>query len=513
MRLLLVLFLFISSAGFATEDAGRSDFKRSLKLYNQKKFKQSRVLQMKLVDKYPDNALYWFNLGTSSYMSKEYGEALTAFGQVESLHSPLAPAAQLYRAKTQVALRDTGSAIVLLQNLLAEDRLPPALRAQAEDELLQLVPPLAKQNEKILELYHAHRYQDALDLIDKTARPDADLKMLKGLILVRLNRPDEAHQVLETVPESNSADPDRISLLQYLIDQTKRDEHSRKPYWGYVDVSAGYDTNVYYDSTDTRSLATALMKNQWGGGARLYNQSYSAIVAGYSGFWEEVDNAGNLKVVSHQFQVDFNRDTPIEFFQVGPFFQYDEWAAVPAQKRTGLRIKYRKLWSTSSAGGELNFTSIKGAPGPYSYLSGGDTYAHLFWAVDSKKFYGEIYFDYEKANTGDYVYSDHSVLPTAFESSTPGFRMMWKQSDNWILSLQTYFKRRSYPTLSQPEGRARNDIEKALSLRATRLWKPELSTYGTISYLQNDSTLAGGDVRDENYSGAALMAGVLWDFL
>lgn len=511
VRQLLILLLIFTFCAQAADDAGRADFQASLQFYKLKNYSKSLAIQKELVKKYPRNALYWFNLGTSAYMLDDFSRAEKAFRTVENLESPLAPASKLYRAKTEIALKRKQNAKKLLQELVSSAKTPSSVRTIAEEELSFLTPRPNEIKNAIMKLYQSERYEEAFQLLEKVQNPDLDMKILRGMLLVKLDRPAEAQEYLANIQDT--ADADRVSILQNLIDQTKREHRSRKPYWAYVEGVVGFNTNSYYDSPDDGSLGARFMKNNWGAGGRLVNRGSWALLSGYSGSWEEVEKAGNLKVVSHQIQFNATYDTPIDFLQASPYYQYDEWAGEAGRKRGGMRLKYRRLWSTSAAGTELDFALVRGQNAPYSYLSGKNFSARLYWAMDTKRIYAQFYFDYERSWTGDYVYSDKSVLPIAFEGRGPGVRILYRQTGDWLFSFQGNVQHRTYSTLTAPDNRERIDNEITLSFRETRVWTPKFSGYIGLTYLKNISSLDSGDVRDENYDATMLTAGVQWEIL
>jgi tetratricopeptide (TPR) repeat protein len=274
MRWLLLFFL--STTVMGTEDP----FLQAMQLYSQKNYADSRKILNDLVESNPSKALYWFNLGNANFMLQDYAAAERIFTKVIQLKSPLAPAAWLYRAK---ALKEGGSteqAKKIFAWLARKHGTPAGLRREATRELLSDTPD--DQSQTALDYYRQGQYRLALRVMKGSPADNANAQLLKALILIQLDRQDQAQMILTKLNHPLSA-----VLLESI-----RTTYS-KTKWLYLESNVGYDSNIR--KAEEAEQGTSLFANA-GIGARLWAKDLWLINAGYDGRWYETFGSPELRV-------------------------------------------------------------------------------------------------------------------------------------------------------------------------------------------------------------------------
>lgn len=490
MKGFVILILFTCLGALAPSPASAQGsasatapaFKRSIELFGKKRFSESRAILSMLVKAEPRRAVYWFNLGNSFYMLRKYREAATCFDNVIKLRSPLAPAAQLYRAKALRENGDVAQARSLLENLDARDDLPAGIRkeVQSEQSLIALASADDERKTEALSLYRSGRFDEALAAANQVEGSNEDIEAFRRLV-------DESKARL------------------------RGEGDERRNLWLFGDVSAGYHSNVYFDPDGATPLAAGVMRTAFGVGGRLWRRGPWSVITNYGFDWEETAGAGDLKLVTHQIGLSAARETQTYVMQAGPFMKFDSWGGVAAVQKTGVRTRARRTWSAYEVGSDVELSTMTAQSSARAYLDGSATEARVYFGLVRAPVFSQVYVDYERQQIGDQTYSDGGVLPSAFQGWGGGTRLIWKQTEYWIWGSQLAMKTRNYFTRSRPNGTERSDLESSVSMRVTRVLGPSLSAYLHVGYSKNSSTLGASDVKNENYQVQRAFAGFLWE--
>jgi hypothetical protein len=136
-NLQVALFALVAAANSARADLLRIEFDRSLDLFEAGDYSASSKVLRRLVQRRPDRALYWFNLGNSEYKEGHFDSAIKAWNKVIELKSPLALAAKLYIVR---ALIDSNRQEAAARNhsLIYRDTLPSGLKEEFNEQEVQL---------------------------------------------------------------------------------------------------------------------------------------------------------------------------------------------------------------------------------------------------------------------------------------------------------------------------------------------------------------------------------------
>jgi tetratricopeptide (TPR) repeat protein len=505
--LLLCFILFISLTGNAAESE-QHQFKRAIQLFTKAEYPASRVILAKLVRQHPRKALYWFNLGNACFMLEKYHCAEVTFSKVEELKSPLAPAAQLYRAKALRAGGNSPDARSLLQTLLQNRRLPSGLHDMATDELLSIdntnADPAAVE---ALDLYRARKYNQALKAIDRRQGNPDDVLMLKALILIKLDRDDEANKVLQKVDTANG-DVQLKDLAASLVERM-RDKYIR-PAWVFAEVAGGLDSNIRKDAA--AESGAALFANI-GAGKRLASDNLWQWNAAYIGRLHEAPGHPDLRVYSHEAQTSYGRAVGTDLMMLTAFLQHESWDSKPVQLSEGARLRLRTGNPHYEFGGDLELSRQSSLNGDHPYVAGTIASAHLYAGNISVPFYSQVFLDIQRQAIGDQTYSTGEVLPWAYTGLGPGGRVLWKFSRDWAAEVSAGFMMRDYRNPVQPGGKKRKDQELDFGARLTRIFNPAWSGYLSLSQSANSSTLGPSDTFDLNYQRTLVLVGAVWDAL
>lgn len=502
MRILYAVLLFLTCSASA-EPLPAADAKKlwdqSLKLYTAGDFERSRNLLLYLVKAKPANALYWFNLGNSYFMLEQFRYAETCFKKVESLGSHLAPAAALYRSKALSALGDKEAAKILLQQLLQSKKLTKSLAQDANRDLLVLNSSAPVEDGvagEAFRLYREGRFRRALRVIEKSKVQDDNLKMLKAMILIKLDREDSAHEILSRL------DGD---LARSLIERI-RNTYS-KPKWVFIETAAGHDSNVYGANDAT---AAGVWSVQAGGGGRFISKGLWYGSGGYSGRYREVLSYSDLRMVQHEGRLNFGREVAGDLVALSPYILHETLGGNARRFVSGTTARARTTWKGVEFGFEGEWTAQRSLDRDESYLTGSGQNYSLYTGWVHNPVYLRANIMLGRLDVGDQDLGSGALLPYAHHSRGGGGTVLWRVRTDWAVEFSAAYTLRIYPT-PPSSGPKREDREWSWTTRVTKTFSPELSLYSSLTSTDNESTLNSTAVSNESYSQLQIMAGVIWD--
>lgn len=435
-------------------------WKSGLALYNQGDFFGAKSKLLKLVRVRPSNSLYWFNLGNSYFMLKDFSRAQIAFSKVENLKGPLAPAAMLYRAKAIKANGDPQAARSLLQILIVRKDLTPAIREEATRDLVAS----SEETDEALSLYKAGKYARALRVINKNKPLNEDQQLLKALILIKLDREDHAHAILKKLEDS---EPLR-GLVTTILDRI-RDNYS-KPHWLFVEAAGGFDSG-------------SLLFADAGGGVRWWEDNLWYANTGYTLRVRETPDHPEEKTLSQEVRLNAGRELGTELFLVSPYYARD--SADIGEIRSTLGVNVRGRWGSPKLewGADGEWVKDESLNETYSYLDGSRQRYSLSVGRIDNSVYMRAQLNYSKNKTGE-----------AHDEWGPSLRVLWRLQATLVAESSVSYSNRKYELLG------RKDLH-ALSARITKIFSPRLAAY--LSWTQ----------YNENTNRTQVLAGVIWDVL
>lgn len=491
----LILCLFTNAAW------GASLWDQSLSAYQKGDFKTSRNILYHLVKKYPKKALYWFNLGNSYFMLNNYRAAETCFARVERLKSPLSPAARLYRSKALAALGKKDDARQILISL-DQPQIPSAIRSEAKQDLTLL----EDAHSEALSLYRQGKFKRALKLLEARTNLGEEDQLLKALVLIKLDRADEAQDLLRELKKSPSLEW-RATVTE-LLDRIR--ESSGRKYWIFVEATEGYDTNVSQSTPAQEGVPASV---DVGGGARLWTKNLWYVTSGYQLNFYNVPDHSDLQIIRHEIRSSLGREVASDLFLLTPHVAYETWGGTAAESLAGLSLKLRGGEKNWEYGLDSQFDLTHGESSTYSYLSGSTSTARIYVGRIKSPWYARVFIDWSRADIGDQTYSTGELLPSAYRSYSPGFRILRRIGKTWLTELSSSYTLRMYPTPAKNSGTKREDKDLQISPRLTYIFSNQFSVYIGGEFRNNTSTLTSSSGLNQNYTEWAARLGVLWDAL
>ncbi len=495
--LFLLIFCLFSGATGATAlspSQERSIWEKSLASYNTGQFLAAKKQLLLLVRARPEKSLYWFNLGNSYFMLKDFKRAQICFTKVENLRGPLAPAASLYRAKAMTAQGDASAANNILQSLLNRPNLTPAIREEAQRDLAAGASGGSGESNEALTLYKSGKFARALRVLNRSRPLTDDQQLLKALILIKLDREDRAHEILKGLEGSAPMK----NLAATLLDRI-RDNYS-KPNWLFLEAAGG---------SNSRSLLLADL----GGGVRLWTENLWYLNSGYTLRLRETPDRPEEKTLSHEVRANVGREIGPELFLLSPFYARDSYGGTEIRSTQGLGLRARTGSAKLEVGAEAEWAQDSALDTTFDHLTG----TRHRYSITVGRIWSPVYvrgqLNYGKADIGDQVLSATQLIPAAYSEWGPSLRVLWRVRSGLAAEASITHAIRDYATPSLPGPRKREDKETVISARVTKIFSPAFAAYVSWSQDKNTSTLDSSAVNNENFNRTQVLAGIIWDVL
>jgi len=487
-------------------------FRRAIELFQARQYSQSRRILEGLTKAHPTRALYWFNLANNDYMLEDYARALEAYREVIALGSPLAVSARLYAAKAHRKSEAYASAVRELKKLEVE-RLPPGIAAELRSETDALQAALLEVG---IDLYRAERYRESLRQFDLALElePDAETEMMKGLALLRLGKPGEAEKEFSAIledPQRPGLSPELRADSQYFLQQIEKGR-SRKslPYWLYLDVAGGYDSNIFGDARGETSLSEPLFSVDLGAGYQHTALDPFFFRVSYYLSWDEVIEESSLRFLRNSIYGQMAWDRHDWLLEIRPNFRYEILGTESFLVKPGIGAVVQKRFARHRVGLRYDYTRNLSPSSTFRYLEGDVHAGSLYWNYARSRWLVEVAGTAYKEEIGDLPLST-GTLPLAQLSLGPRLQLSWSFADSWALQAATSYLFRDYENPAQPDDLPRDDEQWNLSLRLSRRLRSGLGVFLSSSVVVNDSTLGSGSVRDRNYTEFIVSGGLSWD--
>jgi len=487
-------------------------FRRAIELFEAQQYPQSRRILESLTKAHPTRALYWFNLANSDYMLEDYEKALEAYRKVIALGSPLALSARLYAVKAHRKSTEYASAVRELKKLEVE-RLPPGIAAELRSEIDTLQAALLEVG---IDLYRAKRYGESLQQFDLALElePDAETEMMKGLALLRLERPDEAKKEFSAIledPRRPELNPKLREDSHYLLQQIEKGDSPKSlPYWLYLDVAGEYDSNIFGDAQGEPSLSEPLFSVDLGAGYQHTALDPLFFRVSYYLSWDEVIDYSSLRFLRNSIYGQMTWDQHDWLLEIRPSFRYEILGTESFLAKPGIGASVQKRFTGHRVGLRYDYTRNLSPSSTYRYLEGDVHAGSLYWNYARSRWLVEVAATAFKEEIGDLLLST-GTLPLAQLSLGPRLQLSWAFADSWALQAATSYLFRDYENPAQPGDLPRDDEQWNLSLRLSRRLHSGLGVFLSSSVVVNDSTLGPGSVRDRNYTEFIVSGGLSWD--
>ena len=518
--LLVVLLLLTMPASLGRAQASTDpdeDFRQAIEFFEAKQFLESRRILERLTETHPTRALYWFNLANSDYMLEDYANALQGYQKVIALRSPLSPPARLYAARAHRKTGDHASAVREL-NMLQGTRLPPEMTAALHSEIDALQAVLLEVG---LDLYRSQRYREALQKFSLALEmaADAEIELMKGLALLRLDEPDKARKAFDSIVEethpSDASTRLREDSQHFLRQIEKGDWPTVRPYWLFLNIAGGYDSNLFGSSAHEPSLSEPLVSVDLGAGYR--NTAFDPLLLQISYYfsWDEVIDEPSLRFLQNSIYGHMTWDSGDWLFEIRPGFRHQILGTDSFLAKPGIGAVVQRRLSRHRIGARYDYTRNLSPSRTYDYLEGDIHVGSVYWRYERPRWLTEVSAMVFKEGIGDLVLSTEEpleVLPLAQISLGPRLYLSWSFYRLWSLQAITSYLFRNYENPAQPGSESRRDRQWNLSLRLSRRIHSGLGVFVSSLVTVNESTLGAGSVSDRNYTQFIISGGLSWDF-
>ncbi len=506
----LSLWIAGSSSSFALaarKQNSEPSFAAAVTLLDAKEYGEAESLLASLVMREPENALFWFNLGSARFNQQKTDGAATAFEKVIALASPLTPAAELSLAKCRRRQGQFAAALNLVRKCQKSEGLGSAAAAELKT-LRRAVLDAA------MEHYENHELEQALGgfKIASDIEADGDVTFMMGLTLMRLERPTEAKPALRRAESLARGGPAR-EQSRYFLERIEK-QSTESAGWLFLDLGLGYNSNVFLEGASLAPTSKPAVQALFGAGAYVLKRPRHTADVSYLLYWEEALGESSGRFLSQTLRSDFtyvSEQWRLRFF---PSLQYQIYGSDPfllkgslgghAQRSIGKRFYGAFQYEWGKNFGQLS---------EYQYLDGSThvtraSFGYSVPALDLSVIYS-LLFD----GSQDLV-SGTTLLPLKSSSHGPGIRLSWELADKWELSGRLSYLWRNYSTLALPDAIARKDGLWSGTTRVAYRWTPSLQGFASLSAQVNRSTLhAASAVNDKNFSQVIALMGITWDIL
>lgn len=497
--------------GFAETNTGLN---AALISFQNKDYEKSKIQLYQLLKNNKKNALYWFNLGHVFSKLSQFPKAIKSYENVIKLNSSLAPAASYYKAR---ALAESGKIVQAmneLHSLLSKKSLPSNLKFKARS-LQKSLSSSSGLEKTALQQYQSGNYRDALRLL-KNIPPQKisdDGTILLMMVYVRMNNWKEFQEMKRRyfrMPTTSSA---RRSLVLDLEKNFPLPIPQTRPIHLFLDVSAGNNSNVYADGDSAEPLESAEYRISAGGNYQWGLGEGNFLRAGYTYFRNSFKEASELESNTHNVRLSYLTVKDKHSFELTPYYQLQNWDGVNVSNRLGIISLYSLRFNSGEAGILGDVSRRSSTDQDYSYLDSTSLIARAFVNWVSSKFLFELNASAGHDGTQDIDYSDGGRLPLRHYFYGPGFRMIYRPNDTFVVTGIGSYLLREYENEAVPGEKSRSDQELSYSVRLNYYFIPSASVYLQYEGINNSSSLGAGDVRDKNYNVNTQSIGLTWEYL
>jgi hypothetical protein len=372
-----------------------------------------------------------------------------------------------------------------------------------------------------IELYRAQRYREALQKFSLALEmaSDAEIELMKGLALLRLDEPGKAKRAFDSVLEetvpSDASTRLREDSQHFLRQIEKGDWPTVRPYWLFLDLAGGYDSNLFGGSTHEPSLSEPLVSVDLGAGYRNTALDPLLLQVSYYLSWDEVIDEPSLRFLQNSIYGHMTWDSGDWLLEIRPGFRHQILGTDSFLAKPGIGAVVQRRLSRHRIGARYDYTRNLSPSRSYDYLEGDIHIGSVYWRYERSTWLAEISAMVFKEGIGELVLSTEDpleVLPLAQVSLGPRLYVSWSSGRLWSLQAITSYLFRNYENRAQPGNESRRDRQWNLNLRLSRRIYSGLGVFVSSIVTVNDSTLGAGSVRDRNYTQLIISGGLSWDF-
>jgi hypothetical protein len=406
--------------------------------------------------------------------------------------------------------------VLLLAASLEADAAELFADSHAEDAGQRQQLLLAAMNE-----YSEHRYQEALDLLEKMppGPVDPNVELFRGTALYYLHRLPESRSAL-LLARRNSRDPYIQENSQYFLDRIQEaysegNHSTRSPFWATLDLAGGYNSNVLDDPTAGPVLAKPQADANLAAGYTFFPGSPFFVKLLYSGNYEDnptfPDNRSSSQVIS----APVNLATHNWLLQVTPSYQYQTYTPrfVEYENKGGLSAKIQRGWGSGDFGLVYQTSRIRAPRPEYSYLSGHERQQKAYLDFIGSHTTFSLSAALIQSEVGDVPLGNGDMLPNAYKGIAPGLALLWTPDSSWELTLSSTYTRKKFTNIYPVDQKKRVDNEINSQAKISYRLSPRLRVFTSVASDVNLSNYGASDSVNKNYRQLTTLFGFSWDIV
>jgi tetratricopeptide (TPR) repeat protein len=511
--LILSISLILKSTSAHCQDVRKNpQFQQALQQFRDSKYDESVLILEGLVYINPRAALYWFNLANAHFMLGNYPRAIAGYSKVIELKSPLSMAARLYIAKCHRKTAKFDLAYEIIKKL-KDERFPNALGEEYVLERETLGQDLLEIG---LEYYENEKIDQAINFLSKSLDLEFDpaTSIIYGFALMKANKLEMAKDQFKTIVSDKS---DTSASLQsdasYFLNQIERGIwEQEKPYWLYLEIAGGYDSNVFSDGGSESLTSKPVINFDLGTGARIFSKGDWGLRGAYNFSWQEFIDLSYLRLINNTVRAALFFDTSNWLIQLEPVFTHELLDFESFRFRIGGSLLVQKNIGDFKIGTNYEFYKILSSTTTYSYLDGNSHYSSIYCQYWGQTYMVGPYFIIYKESSGALPLST-GTLPLENLSYGPGIRIKISPEPLWKILFGTSFLVRNYSGLTSPDNLERNEKYWTTTIKFTRAINKDFEFFVQSDLRFNWSTIGSSSIDDKNYKALTVFGGLTWNAL
>ncbi len=496
--------------------AATGQFEQAVRYFELKNYSKSIQTFNLLVKKNPQKGLYWFNLANSHFMSGQFRKALDSYQRVIALKSNLTPAAQLYIIKSYRMMGLYREANNFIQNNNFD--FTKTLLIEYNEERSKLQDIALDKAAKFYEQSDYDKTKTELNIaieLNPQSENANNAKMLMAICDVKINNIKDASKEFQQISKSNSSS--ELKSEAKLLDLMFREKRVESHYWLSLEISAGYDSNLYYDPPTVSKIPTAVGYANINAGYDLFHNENHKINLGaqigfdyylYDQYQNQVRNTGFLHYIF---------DNYLWWIKAGPFTEYYLFGGTPYLFKPGADISVARKLKNSEAGISLVYNQKIAQRFQYSYLDGEYFESKLFYSYFSTKQESTTPFliaGQESAGELLYVGANIPFSNTFYGGGLTYYFIKPMGLLNAIeFTTNIKYLLKEFTPVSQPGSITRKDRILSVSFLTAYTMNKQFKIFINPAYVKNISTMGTASIVDKNFNQTTIIGGIAWEMM
>ena len=492
---LSLLFSAISSDASQLAEE-RPAFKTAEALFEIGYQNEAQKVLEKLTRQYPQEGLYWFNLGQFYLANGDEEKALKSYRRVLKTRSPLKPMARVEASKI-FRKRKKWIKATRVMSVAHKKTWPLEVRYRFVEEKVTLSK---KMMEKCGEAKHRQKWK------------------ILGLCQKQLAVLSEDKKISRSIA---SLEPKDRSVLRWSSETLQRSklfeewerlngkEREPSPWQLFMGASFGYDDNVFLvnseDGTSHRATWNAYLNTDY----RIVQTQHWSWHWQYLYYWDQALAESQSETQFHRIQIPLSWKNSSWQWNLTPRLSTQVSVGTQAENLFGLNMalkwfRGKNVWTV-----EVDRSESSGIGAGNDYLSGETTLVDLEFQRVGPIFQWGVGLGYTDDRNGDFQIDETDILALAHNAWRVNASMAYRWSPQWKMSSDVSYAERNYGNKKSGE---RDDEYSEISLRLSHYWKPTLVFYLNFGWIENQSTFDGSSVDNRNYRQNTGVFGVNWQF-